>query len=227
MVPRELAASRPCLGERILFKFQVKMRSFKHWTPHYITSRLAEKYYHRSHADEPWLTPQAVRFLEGWLKPGDKMLEFGSGRSTIWFARRVNSLVSVEHDPLWYERVNASLKAQNLEHVIYLKKSIEGSPAEYTLVPGRFEDNSLDVILVDGRLRDECINASLPKLKPGGLLVLDNADVYIPSQVITPNAHREGVESPGWQVFLDTAAEWRCFWTCNGVSATAFYFKPC
>jgi predicted O-methyltransferase YrrM len=107
-----------------------------------------------------------------------------------------------------------------------LKKSIEGSPAEYTLVPGQFENNSLDVILVDGRLRDLCANASLPKLKPGGLLVVDNADVYLPSQVITPNAHRTRVESKDWQDFLDTIANWRRYWTCNGVSATAFFYKP-
>ena len=202
------------------------MRSFKHWTAHYIISRVVERYYHQTHADEPWLTPQAVRLLEGWLKPTDRMLEFGSGRSTLWFARRVASLVSVEHDPRWYERVDASLKEQHLENVTYLKKSIQGSPAEYTLVPQKFENNTLDIILVDGRLRDECINASLPKLKPGGLLVLDNADVYLPSQVITPNAHRQGVECAGWQVFLDTVSSWRCYWTCNGISATAFYFKP-
>jgi predicted O-methyltransferase YrrM len=202
------------------------MRSFKHWTPHYIISRVIEKYYHGTHPDEPWLTPQAVRLLEGWLKPTDRMLEFGSGRSTLWFARHVNTLVSVEHNPLWYERVEALLKEQQLKNVTYLKKSIEGSPAEYALVPGQFEDNSLDVILVDGRLRDECANASLSKLKPGGLLVLDNADVYLPSEVITPNAHRQGVECPGWQVFLDTTAFWRCYWTCNGISATAFFFKP-
>ena len=202
------------------------MRSFKHWTPHYIISRLAERWYRQTHADEPWLTPQAVRLLEGWLQPTDRMLEYGSGRSTMWFARRVNHLVSVEHNPLWYERVEASLKEQRLNNVVYLKKSIEGSPAEYTLVPEQFENNSLDVILVDGRLRDICANASLPKLKPGGLLVVDNADVYLPSRVITPNAHRTGVECPGWQDFLDTVINWRRYWTCNGVSATAFFFKP-
>jgi predicted O-methyltransferase YrrM len=203
------------------------MRSFKHWTPHYIISRLAEKWYRQTHANEPWLTPQAIRLLEGWLKPTDMVLEFGSGRSTMWIAGRVNTMVSVEHNPLWYERVDASLKEQQLHHVLYLKKSIVGNPAEYALVPGQFENNSLDVVLVDGRLRDECANACLPKLKPGGLLILDNADVYLPSQVITPNAHRTGVENEGWQVFLDTTINWRRYWTCNGVTATVFFFKPC
>lgn len=203
------------------------MRSFKHWTLHYMASRVMEKWYRHMHPDEPWLTPEAVRFLDAWLKPGDMALEFGSGRSTLWFAARLNTLVSVEHDPAWYERVSASIQESDLKNVIFLKKSIEGHPAEYAQVPTQFEDNSLDFVLVDGRLRDECANACLTKLKPGALMVLDNADVYLPSQVITPNAQKEKVLSPGWKVFLEATKTWRCFWTCNGVSATAFFFRPC
>jgi predicted O-methyltransferase YrrM len=204
----------------------LSMRSLKHWTAHYIVSRLAEKSYRLRHPDEPWLTPQAVRLLEGWLKPTDIILEFGSGRSTLWFARRVNRLVSVEHDPGWYDRVASTIQTQRLLNVTYLLKSIEGRPSEYASVTTQFEDNSLDVILVDGKLRDECANACLPKLKPGGLLVVDNADVYLPSQAMTPNAHHTGAASEGWQHFLDATINWRRCWTCNGVSATAFFFTP-
>ena len=203
------------------------MRSFKHWTPLYITSRLQEKWYRRMHPGLPWLTPQAILFLQSWIQPLDLMLEFGSGRSTLWFARRLSTVVSVEHDPVWYNLVDGMIKEAQVHNVIYLKKSIDGSPAEYSQVPLQFENNSLDIVLVDGRLRDLCANACLPKIKPGGLLVLDNADVYLPSSVTTPNSHAEGVETPAWQEFLDATVSWRRHWTCNGVSATAFYFKPC
>jgi hypothetical protein len=46
------------------------------------------------HPDVPWLTRQAVEILEDWLKPGYVGLEWGSGRSTLWFARRVSHLTS-------------------------------------------------------------------------------------------------------------------------------------
>jgi predicted O-methyltransferase YrrM len=203
------------------------MRTFKHWTPHYIYSRIVEKQYRRTHATEPWLTPEAVRFLEGWLKPTDRALEFGAGRSTLWFAARVNSLTSVEHNPEWYERVKELIQTRGVQNVMLLNKSIEGSPAEYARVAEQFADESLDFVLVDGRLRDVCANACLPKLKAGGLLVLDNADVYLPSRVVTPNAHPGRFESEGWVTFSEMTKTWRCYWTCNGVSATAFFFKPC
>ncbi|MBI5865098.1 MAG: hypothetical protein HZB38_11445 [Planctomycetes bacterium] len=37
-------------------------------------------------------------------------------------------------------------------------------------------DATFDVILVDGRARPACIQHAIPKLKPSGWLVLDNAD---------------------------------------------------
>lgn len=202
------------------------MRKIKHWTFNYLISRAIEKRYRQTHPNEPWLTPQAVRFLEGWLQPTDKMLEFGSGRSTLWFADRVDTIVSVEHQSEWYDRVQEMIRQQGRQNVIYLKKALEGDPSEYPLVARQFEDNNLDVVLVDGRLRDICTMESIGKLKPGGLLVLDNADVYLPSSVKTPNSDPQRVASALWQTFLDTVKNWRIFWTCNGVSATAFFFKP-
>jgi predicted O-methyltransferase YrrM len=37
-------------------------------------------------------------------------------------------------------------------------------------------DQSFDVIVADGRARPACLRVAMPKLKPGGLLVLDNAE---------------------------------------------------
>lgn len=85
------------------------MRSFRHWTPRYIWNRLALMADERRHPDAPWLTRTMVEILETWLRPGDVGLEFGSGRSTIWFARRVGHLTSVEHHPGWYAKVKQNL----------------------------------------------------------------------------------------------------------------------
>ena len=38
------------------------------------------------------------------------------------------------------------------------------------------EDNSLDLVLVDGRHRVECIRASMPKVKKNGYIILDDSD---------------------------------------------------
>ena len=59
-----------------------------HWTPRYLVNRTRQMLYERSHHDDPWLTPAAIRLLTGLLCPADLGAEFGSGRSTLWFAAR-------------------------------------------------------------------------------------------------------------------------------------------
>jgi len=88
-----------------------------------------------------------VDILENWLRPTDRGIEWGSGRSTIWFAERVGCLVSVEHSPVWYERVSAELKRQGLENVEYHFCEDE---ADYCRVADAFPSDSFDFCLVDG-----------------------------------------------------------------------------
>ena len=209
------------------------MRTFKHWTPTYIANRILEKRYRKNHPGEPWLTPDAVQFLKGYLKASDIGLEFGSGGSTVWFAGRVGALTSVEHDPTWFEKVSKLLNEQGIHNVTYIHARIGSQETganslEYSGTAKRFQDESLDFALVDGRFRDEIANIVLSKLRKGAILILDNADVYLPSESVTPNARSftQGPASQGWVAFLDQVKEWRCFWSCNGISATAIYFKP-
>ena len=58
----------------------------------------------------PWLTEGAIEFLEQYLTehPSAKILEFGTGASTIWFAKRTPNLYSIEHDPSWFTLINVS-----------------------------------------------------------------------------------------------------------------------
>jgi predicted O-methyltransferase YrrM len=204
------------------------VRSFRHWTPRYLLDRARDKSYRQAHPEQPWLAPEAIRFLEGYLRPSDMGLEFGSGHSTLWFARRLAALTSVEHDPVWGERVRAMLVEGGVKNVTYLVIDLEagqpGQAPDYVRASERFAERSLDFVLVDGRRRDECALAVLPKLRPGGLFVLDNADVYLPSDQHTPNA-RQTPDGPGWAQFLDLVRGWRCFWTGNGVYATAMWWK--
>lgn len=36
----------------------------------------------------PWLTYPAIEFLKSYVRPGMRILEFGTGASTVWFVRR-------------------------------------------------------------------------------------------------------------------------------------------
>lgn len=210
-------------------------RPIKHLTPRYVINRVAEIIYHASYPDHPWLTSSANKILADYLRSADVGLEFGSGRSTVWFARHVAHLTSVEHNAVWHSKVVGLLVKNNLSNANVLlfgtgNQSItrpEDSP--YVKVTERFADESLDFVLVDGIYRDVCTNAALYKLKPGGLLIFDNANLYLPCRSISPNSRSltQGAASPEWATFLQRVKEWRCIWTTNGVSDTALFIKPC
>jgi hypothetical protein len=208
-------------------------RKIRHLTPRYTWNRSLEKLYRWAHPDLPWLTRTANTFLETYLQPGDCGWEFGSGKSTIWFAKRVKHLVSVEHDPGWFKRVSAMLDANELTNVNYLLKQREqedagqGLPA-YVGALNEAEGESLDFIMIDGIYRDRCALTSLNKIKPNGILVIDNANHFLPSRSYSPNS-RSYADGPGgekWSLFLQSVDNWRFFWTSNGVSDTVIYFKP-
>lgn len=148
----------------------------------------------------PWLTPDAIMLLKSMLT-GGKGLEFGSGRSTLFFAKLLDQLVSVEHHEGWYKKVNSmiaekgikntqlhlvranqefSLPALSSEEQVFMTK--EEYPlnddifSDYVNILDQFEDRSIDFILVDGRARNACAMKAESKLKSGGLLVLDNSE---------------------------------------------------
>jgi hypothetical protein len=95
-------------------------------------------------------------------------------------------------------------------------------------VGDEFERESLDFVLVDGQLRHECAAVALHLIKPGGILIIDNAEWFIPHNSHSPGAiARTGAPvSDGWTAVLAELGHWRLVWTSNGVWDTAIYCKP-
>ena len=120
----------------------------------------------------PWLGFSAVTCIEQLLQPHWCLLEFGSGMSTVWFARRVGQIVSIETDPEWHSRVTALLRNRGLSERV-----------ESRLVPASLEGlastlpRGVDFALVDGTSRDVATALALSVVKPGGYIYLDNSDV--------------------------------------------------
>lgn len=152
--------------------------------PVYVSRRLAYKLYERRHPDEPWLAQGAVAFLDRELPREGRGLEWGSGRSTAWFAARLNSLTSIEMDRGWYEKVaqtvagNVDLRHVPIEHPRHESPDFPEPTPAYVTVIDEFDDESLDFVLVDGHYRFACVREALPKVKPGGLLAIDNTNWF-------------------------------------------------
>ena len=202
------------------------MTTVRHWTSGYVKNRARRMLsaLHRRR-DRQWLCPDAVQFLEEWLEPVDIGFQWGSGDGTLWLAKRVWHLTSVEHDPARAPKVRAQLQAEGLdERVTYHLEShgnaMENLEAPYVRLIDSFADRSLDFSLVSGPLPSACCLASILKLKSGGLLILEKADGHLShnGELTTSEAR--------WIDVVWHLAPWRQVWTTNGLSETAIFIKP-
>ncbi len=204
----------------------IPSKGFGHWTPEYLYNRLKLYLFELAHPDCPWLTQYVTKFLSSWLRKTDVGLEYGSGRSSIWFARRVKHLTSIEHNFIWYEHVRTELLKHNLANVnlVYAEEK-----ESYIKIIKKTLNNSVDFALIDGIYRDECALEAIRKIKPGGLLIIDNINWYLPSISQSPSsrAKQDKPASQIWKRLSELFKEWRCIWTSDGVTDTAIYIKPC
>jgi len=53
----------------------------------------------------PWITFEAIEFLKKSLRKDMSVFEYGSGGSTVFFAKRVKKIITVEHNPEWNQKV--------------------------------------------------------------------------------------------------------------------------
>jgi len=202
-----------------------------HWTPTYVADRLRVWQWQRRHPEAPWLTPEAIDILAANLRPSDRGLEWGSGRSTLWLAQRLERLCSVEHNSTWFARVSQQLSEKGVGNVDYVYRPVsdERDAAQcdpYAGVAHEFADQSLDFVLVDGVCRSACMLAVLPKLRPGGMLVLDNSQRYLPSASRAPGARSPsaGPQDDEWGRVSETLSRWRYVWTDTGLESTTIWF---
>jgi len=145
----------------------------------------------RRHAAEevsaPWWNRRAVRYLSQRLRPGDRVFEWGSGGSTVWLIRQGAKVTSVEHDPDWSAKVTARCPTADIRTIPgatagrfrserHLRDKGQHFFDDYIAAIDPVRDESLDVLVVDGLCRIDCLRRGAPKVKPGGILVLDDSD---------------------------------------------------
>lgn len=122
-------------------------------------------------ADEPWWTREAITIMDSFLHPDMDVVEWGSGASSIWLAARCGSLITIDSNPGFYNMVRAALQKAGYAKEKYCAVLRPLDYRYYTCAQGIY-----DVAIVDGRTRVACCNHAVGILKPGGLLLLDNAE---------------------------------------------------
>lgn len=117
----------------------------------------------------PWFTYSILDFLKGRLRKDMRLLEYGSGNSTLFFSARIDHVVSVEHDRIWYDRVKDQLPAS----VSYHFQPLEGTAYQDFILQA---DGEFDVVIVDGRERMACLPNVVKKLSARGVVILDDSE---------------------------------------------------
>lgn len=148
----------------------------------------------------PWIPFEAAEWLDSYLTKNMIVFEYGSGGSTLFIAKRVKKLITVEHHPEWHRTISQLLKKENLSNCEYVlkepklsdnnlldpsnpqsyfssSKKYEGFGFEdYCKVIESYPDSSFDLVFIDGRARSSCISHALKKICPGGYLLLDDSN---------------------------------------------------
>ena len=142
----------------------------------------------------PWFSYAAIDFLEKFVKPQMSVFEYGSGGSTLFFARRAKRVFSVEDNPQWFEWVSRRLEEKGFSNATLklcefdFKKPIGFENSEYLQA---MPDEKFDIIVVDGseewtQVRPICFEKAEARVKQGGIIVVDDSWRY---QVLRQNHH--------------------------------------
>jgi hypothetical protein len=118
----------------------------------------------------PWVTYSFIDFIRDRIDKSHRIFEFGSGNSTLFYAKRAGKVVSVEHDKAWFDKVYAD-KPRNSE-LIFCELEDNG---RYCRMPGTYPER-FHIIIVDGRDRINCCKQSLTALTNDGVIILDDSE---------------------------------------------------
>ena len=146
----------------------------------------------------PWIVYAALGYVATHIPAELNVGEFGSGGSTLYWLSKGASVVTVEHDYQWAQKVQEKVTSQQQDSLDIrvvepepLKTSGPEVNTEYRSNNHMFQHysfrryahalddlpaESLDLILIDGRARSSSLRAAFDKLRPGGLVVFDNSD---------------------------------------------------
>jgi hypothetical protein len=144
----------------------------------------------------PWLSFGAIRFLEKFLRPNMQIFEYGSGGSTVFFASRCQSIVSVEDNAEWAKRVRDRLNGVKNANVIFSPTTkishgsdglpfddVEFSASDYVRA---IDGMAPEVVMIDGSedwllkqtRRSICFHHIEPAMKRGTIIILDDSWAY-------------------------------------------------
>jgi hypothetical protein len=132
----------------------------------------------------PWYNLKLINFLDQILTSNLDIFEYGGGNSTLYYAKKVRSVSTVESKKEWLDFViNNKNNLQNIE--IKMPSEIK----YFDQMINKFLLKTFDIIVIDSRDRSKCLIQATKYIKKNGLIILDNSE-----RVNLINAKREMIK---------------------------------
>lgn len=160
------------------------LAAYPKYLPRYLQTNWLNKNPHE--VELPWFSYAAIDFLRSFLQPEMSVFEYGAGGSTLFFAKRVRSVISTEDSLVWLEKVDRRLKQKALTNVVLQHHQFdfknpdgfENSSYLHSIPPQKFH-----VIVVDGteeamKVRPTCFHHAESFVSRGGIIVVDDSWRY-------------------------------------------------
>lgn len=139
------------------------------YTTGWMRSLREDKPLNKDGEELPWMNYSIIHFLENRLRKDIRLFEFGCGYSTSFYARRVQSVTSVEHNEEWFRAMSKAAP----ENVMFIFKWSDCN-GEYCRTI-HSTGQKYDIVIVDGRDRVNCIKQGLEELTSRGVILLDDS----------------------------------------------------
>lgn len=201
----------------------------KHQSLNYLLNRLINKIIFATWGyNKPWITPKAIQYLNKYFEGINfkgNLFEWGAGKSTIWFARKNYSVISVENSEKWFNIISKKLEEKNIKNASIILRN--DNPKVYVDEIKKHPDNFFDSIVIDGIERANCAIQAIPKLKLGGVLIIDDIHRYLSIKSNVPYSifNHNIPEDESWISFKKQILNWKQIITSDGVRDTAIFIK--
>jgi len=189
----------------MIYKLKIFLRFLKFLLTHprslrYVGIWMKYKFFYRGNdfisAELPWMNFEVIRWLQSYLTRDMTLFEWGSGGSTLFYAKLVKQVISIEYDKAYFDFVKQQLQGRENAQLVLAPPEKTGefksfAPQhlgsyfdQYVKTIDQYPDGTFDVIVVDGRQRNECFKRALNKINPEGIIVFDNfeREIYQKSQ---------------------------------------------
>ena len=176
---------------------------------HFIAS-LAGKAMWGNGAPVPWYTIPCVQFLMSRNMSDLRVLEFGAGNSTLWWATKSTYVHAFDTNEEWanYVRSRTPQKVK-VTQVSYSTDDECRSKVELALA----NEDPFDVVVIDGLSRPALVPVAVRWLGSGGALIWDNTERYPFFQLLRDS----GLQRVDFYGYHHTAINPGC---------TSIYFRP-